>query len=68
MQSSHLTYARDCTVSDANTTPQSPYHYFYRCHQAPDDRYQFLGSGRSPPSSRLLTNQTPVEAVVVDCH
>ena len=60
--------ARDCTAPEADTTPPSPYYHSYRCHQAPDNRHQVLGSRQSPPSSRLLTDQTLVEAMVVGCH
>ena len=53
---------------EADMTPPSPYHYFYCCHQAPDDCHQVQVSRQSPPSSKLLTDQTLVEPMVVDCH
>ena len=53
---------------EANMTRPSPYHHFYHYYQAPDNRHQVLGFRQSPPSSRLLTDQTLVDDVVVDCH
>ena len=51
-QTSHV-----ITTRDSAKTPQSPCYPSYQCHYSPD---------RLLPSFRLLTDQTPAKAAVVD--